>query len=96
MTKIIPAAVVAEEIAALEHKFPEWQVWMVPTARQGTFWCARRRDDHKVVLNSARSADELGRDIADWYGERAEDWAACGDTTHAESPPAGTAGDRIW
>jgi hypothetical protein len=58
----------------LEAKYQEWEAWTVPTAYQGTFWCARRRDDHKIVLNSARDVDELGRDIADWIDDHDTDW----------------------
>jgi hypothetical protein len=68
--------VTCEDLAA---KFPDWEIWTVPTAYQGTYWCARHRDDHKVVLNSARNADELGRDIADWYDDQADTLALSPD-----------------
>jgi hypothetical protein len=59
----------AEDIYALERKYPDWQVWTVPTAYQGTFWCARLHHDHTTVLNSARNPGELAEDIAAWYDE---------------------------
>jgi hypothetical protein len=47
-----------EIVAALEHNWPDWQVWYVPKAIGGMTWCARRWDDEKHVLN-ADSPEEL-------------------------------------
>jgi hypothetical protein len=45
-------------VAALEHDWPDWQIWVIHKAVGGTIWCARRWDDERNVLN-ADSADEL-------------------------------------
>jgi hypothetical protein len=45
-------------VAALEHDWPNWQIWVIRKAVGGITWCARRRDDESNVLN-ADSADDL-------------------------------------
>ena len=47
-----------EIVAALEHDWPRWQIWVVHKAVGGITWCARSWDDESNVLN-ADSADEL-------------------------------------
>jgi hypothetical protein len=47
-----------EIVAALEHDWPNWQIWIIRKAVGGITWCARRWDDESNVLN-ADSADEL-------------------------------------
>lgn len=52
-------------VAALEHDWPNWQIWIVPTwdgNKRGTIWCARRWDDEHRVLN-ASSPEELVTDL---------------------------------
>jgi hypothetical protein len=56
-------------VAALEHDWPNWQVWTVPTwdgHQRGTIWCARRWDwqPGQTVLN-AHTADELAEYLAE-------------------------------
>jgi hypothetical protein len=46
------------DLVQLERDWPHWQVWTVYQAVGGTVWCARRRDDHKKVIN-ADSAEHL-------------------------------------
>jgi hypothetical protein len=41
-----------ETVAHLECDWPNWQFWTVHRYIGGTVWCARRRDDHKRVLNA--------------------------------------------
>jgi hypothetical protein len=41
-----------DALAQLEHDWPGWQIWTVQRLIGGTVWCARRRDDHKKVLNA--------------------------------------------
>lgn len=53
----------AQALAALERDWPHWQVWVVRRVVGGPVWCARRRDDHKRVLN-AGSAGELAEYLA--------------------------------
>ena len=43
-------------MAALEHDWPDWQIWVIHKAIGGIIWCARRWDDERNVLNAA---DEL-------------------------------------
>jgi hypothetical protein len=50
-------------VAALEHDWPNWQMWVVYRVIGGPVWCARRWDDEKRVLN-ASSAEELGEYLA--------------------------------
>lgn len=57
-------------LTRLETRFPGWECWTVRTfdgMRNGVVWCARRRDDHRVVINEA-SEGELAAAIGshDW------------------------------
>ncbi len=45
-------------LAQLQAGWPGWQIWTVHRYIGGTVWCARRRDDHRKVLN-ADSAEHL-------------------------------------
>ena len=45
-------------VAALEHDWPNRQIWVIGKAVRGITWCARRWDDESNVLN-ADSADDL-------------------------------------
>ena len=45
-------------LAQLQADWPNWEVWIVRKVIGGPTWCARRRDDHKKVLN-ADSAEHL-------------------------------------
>lgn len=45
-------------LAQLQADWPDWQIWIVHRHIGGPVWCARRRDDHKRVLN-ADSAEHL-------------------------------------
>ena len=47
-----------EAAARLEADWPDWQAWVVYRVIGAPVWCARRRDDHRTVLN-ASSPDEL-------------------------------------
>jgi hypothetical protein len=46
------------DLAQLQADWPLWEIWTVHRLIGGTVWCARRRDDHKRVLN-ADSAQHL-------------------------------------
>jgi hypothetical protein len=45
-------------VAALEHDWPNYQIWVVHRVYGGPVWCARRWDDERRVLN-AHSPEEL-------------------------------------
>ncbi|HEX9515283.1 MAG TPA: hypothetical protein VF940_03810 [Streptosporangiaceae bacterium] len=45
-------------LAQLQSDWPNWEVWIVRKVVGGPTWCARRRDDHKKLLN-ADSAEHL-------------------------------------
>ena len=47
----------AERVAALEAQWPDWEVWTVRQYIGGTAWCARRRDDHRTVINAGSPAE---------------------------------------
>ena len=51
-------------IAQLQADWPAWEVWKVRRLCGGPVWCARRRDDHKKVLN-ADSAAHLAEYLED-------------------------------
>jgi hypothetical protein len=51
-------------LAGLAREWPNWEVWTVQKVIGGPTWCARRRDDHKKVLN-AGSAAELAEYLED-------------------------------
>jgi hypothetical protein len=57
-----------DALARLQADWPNWEVWIVRKVIGGTTWCARRRDDHKKVLN-AGSADELAEHLEDTVSE---------------------------
>ncbi len=42
----------ARDLARLQADWPNWEVWIVYKVIGGPTWCARRRDDHKRVLNA--------------------------------------------
>lgn len=50
--------------AQLQADWPNWEIWTVRRLVGGTVWCARRRDDHKRVLN-ADSAEHLADYLQD-------------------------------
>jgi hypothetical protein len=53
----------AEQRGKLSEQYGEqWQIWTVQYPR-GYVWCARRHDNHKIVLN-ADSPDELAEMIS--------------------------------
>ena len=52
------------KIAELQANWPRWQFWMVWRVVGGPVWCARRRDDHKRVINAA-SAGHLAEYLED-------------------------------
>lgn len=56
-----------DQITALQHDFPLWQVWVVPHIIGPDVWCARLWQDHKVILN-ADSASELRGYLNDHTG----------------------------
>lgn len=56
-----------EQAEELSVKFPKWQVWYVPLFVGGHAWCARRHDNHKIVLN-ASTPDELAEMINQHVG----------------------------
>lgn len=58
-------------LAQLQSDWPNWEVWIVGKAIGGITWCARRRDDHKRVLN-AGSADELAEYLEDTVSDAPE------------------------
>jgi len=41
-----------DALARLQADWPNWEVWIVRKVIGGPTWCARRRDDHKKVLNA--------------------------------------------
>jgi hypothetical protein len=47
-----------DALARLQADWPNWEIWIVHRVIGGPVWCARRRDDHKRVLN-ADSAEHL-------------------------------------
>jgi hypothetical protein len=55
-------------LAQLQSDWPNWQIWIVHKLIGGPTWCARRRDDHKRVLN-AGSAAELAEYLEDTVSE---------------------------
>ncbi len=55
--------IVNEQVDKLAAQFPLWQVWYVPLYVGGYAWCARRHDNHKVVIN-ASSPEHLAEYIA--------------------------------
>ena len=42
-----------EIVAALEHDWPNWQIWVIHKAVGGITWCARPWDDESQVLNAS-------------------------------------------
>jgi hypothetical protein len=62
----------AAALARLQADWPRWQVWIVHRVIGGPVWCARRHDDHKVVLN-AGSAEELAEYLEDTVSEPVDD-----------------------
>ncbi len=57
-----------DALGDLRAGWPEWEIWTVRCYVGGMVWCARRHDDHKVVLNAASPQhlagyleDEAGR-----------------------------------
>jgi hypothetical protein len=48
------------ELARLRDDWPRREFWTVRKHIGGTVWCARRADDHKVVLNAASPAGLAG------------------------------------
>jgi hypothetical protein len=58
-------------LAQLQADWPNWEVWIVYRLIGGPAWCARRRDDHKKVLN-AGSAAELAEYLEDTVSEAPE------------------------
>lgn len=48
---------VGEAIAALAAGWPRWQFWTVHQYIGAPVFCARRHDDHRVVLNAASPAE---------------------------------------
>jgi hypothetical protein len=51
-------------LAQLQSDWLRWEIWTVRKVIGGMTWCARRRDDHKRVLN-ADSAAELAEYLED-------------------------------
>ncbi len=47
-----------DDLAQLQADWPNWECWIVRKVIGGPTWCARRRDDHRTVLN-ADSAEHL-------------------------------------
>jgi hypothetical protein len=57
-----------DALTQLERDWPHWQVWTVYQAVGGTVWCARRRDDHKKVINAdsaAHLAEALENEVSE-------------------------------
>ena len=54
-------------LTQLQADWPRWQFWIIPRAVGGPAWCARRRDDHKRVINAA-SAGHLAEYLEDVAG----------------------------
>jgi hypothetical protein len=50
-----------EIVAALEHDWPNYQIWVIHKAIGGTTWCARRWDagDNGMAAINADSPEEL-------------------------------------
>ena len=82
----------AGTVAALEAEWPLWEVWLVRQYIGGTAWCARRRDDHKVVLNAYSAAELAGMIEAavtgDVPGPDAHGSPGLADADPARSTPA--------
>jgi hypothetical protein len=55
-------------LARLQADWPNWEVWIVRRVIGGPVWCARRRDDHRLVLN-ADSAEHLAEYLEDEISE---------------------------
>ncbi len=53
-----------EILAQLQADWPRLQIWTVHRVVGGTVWCARRRDEHKKVLNTD-SAEHLAEYLED-------------------------------
>ncbi len=49
-------------LAQLEHDWPRWQIWIVYRVIGGPVWCARKRTDHRHVIN-ADSAEHLAEEL---------------------------------
>jgi hypothetical protein len=60
-----------DALAQLERDWPGWQCWVVIRYIGPPTWCARRRDDHKVVINSD-SAEHLAEALEDEVSEPAD------------------------
>ncbi len=54
-------------LTRLQADWPNWEIWKVRRLYGGPVWCARRRDDHKTVLN----ADSAGH-LAEYLEEAAD------------------------
>ena len=51
-------------LAQLQSDWPLWEIWTVRRVVGNRVWCARRRDDHKKILN-ADSAEHLAEYLED-------------------------------
>src|SRR5712691_2582675 len=65
-----PGPVTADHdaLAQLQHKWPLWEIWLVPRVVGGPVWCARRHADRDAVparVLNAGSAAELAEQIED-------------------------------
>jgi hypothetical protein len=58
-------------VVALEARFPEWEGWVIKPYIGERTWCARRRDDHRHVLNAGSAAELAGLIEADTGDEPA-------------------------
>lgn len=56
-----------EQTEKLSEQYPAWQIWTVPKLNKTSVWCARRHDNHKIVLN-ADGPDELAEIISQHEG----------------------------
>ena len=60
-----------DALARLQADWPNWEVWIVRKVIGVPTWCARRRDDHKKVLN-ADSPEHLAEYLEDQVSEALE------------------------
>jgi len=51
-----------DALARLQSDWPLWECWIVYRVIGGPVWCARRRDDHKKVIN-ADTAEHLAEEL---------------------------------
>ncbi len=55
-------------LARMQADWPRWELWIVRRVVGGPVWCARRHDNHRLVLN-ADSPEHLAEALEDAASE---------------------------